>query len=139
MASTDKWLRPEYQGRDGELETRADFEKRTGISEQSLSSMFTRYADRLPPVVKKFGKLKYFVAVELDEFVSWIRSNTGTRTQVEVKAAEAARLLTSIEEAQDRVDNRRADLKKAENELALRKRQLKSVNSDLEFLKQVEK
>lgn len=135
----DVWLRPEYQGREKELETRAEFEARTGISEQSLSSMFTRYADRVPAVAKKFGKKKYFVATELDDFVQWIRDNSGTRSEADVKRAEVARLMNSVEEATERVDDNRTRLTKAERELALRKRQLKRAKDDLAFLEQVEK
>jgi hypothetical protein len=135
----DTWLRPEYKEHEGELETRAEFEARTGISEQSLSSMFTRYADRVPAVVKTFGKKKYFVAKELDGFVQWIRENSGTRSEADVKRAEVARLVNSVEEATERVDTNRLRLTKAERELALRKRQLKRAKDDLAFLEQVEK
>lgn len=133
---SDVWLRPEFEGRDDELETRADFEKRTGITRESLSSMFTRYADRLPEVVKKFGKMKYFVAVELDDFVGWIRENAGTRSEADVKRAEVARLKNSIDDGEDRVGDRQRDLKKAETDLNRYKRQLRRAEEELTFLEQ---
>ena len=107
---SDKWLRPEFKSREAELETRAQFEERTGITAQSLSSHFTRYADRIPPVVKMFGKLKYFVAAELDGFVKWIAENSGTRSETDVKRSEVARLKASVEDALERVGDRKRDL-----------------------------
>lgn len=134
----DNWLRSEFQGREDELETRTDFEKRTGVSTQSLSSKFSSYADRLPKVVKKNGKLKYFVAAELDEFVKWIEENAGTRSEVDVRRAELARVKNSIEEALDRVADRQRDLDKAKRDLEKFKRQKRGLESDIEFLEQVE-
>lgn len=138
MPTTDKWLRPEYQGRESELETRADFEKRTGITAQSLSSMFTRYADRLPKVVKKFGKTKYFVATELDEFVGWIEKNSGTRSDVDVRRAELARVDNAIEEGEERVSEHQRNKEKAERDVAKYRRQRKALLDDIAFLEQVE-
>jgi hypothetical protein len=135
---SDNWLRPEYQGREDELETRADFEKRTGITKESLSSMFTRYADRMPKVAKKVGKMKYFPASELDGFVNWIKENSGTRSDAEVKRAEVARLLNSIEDGEDRVSDREKDLAKAQGDLGRFRRQLKRAQDDLAFYEQVE-
>jgi len=134
----DIWLREEFQGREAELETRADFEKRTGVSAQSLSSKFSNYADRLPKVVKKDGKLKYFVAAELDDFVKWIEENAGTRSEVDVRRAELARVRNAIEEGTDRVADRRRDLIKAERDLARFKRQEKVLEADISYLEQVE-
>lgn len=135
---SDNWLRPEYKGREGELETRADFEARTGITKESLSSMFTRYADRLPKVVKKWGKLKFFVASELDEFVAWIKENSGTRSEAGVKRAEVARLKNAIEDGEDRVEDRKKDLAKAEADVNRYRRQYKRAQDDLAFYEQVE-
>lgn len=132
------WLRPDLQGRESELETRADFEKRTGISAQSLSSKFSNYADRLPKVAKKNGKLKYFVAAELDEFVGWIEANAGTRSEADVRRAELARVNNAIEEAEERVADRKRDLEKAERDLSKFRRQARGLKSDIEFLDQVE-
>jgi DNA repair exonuclease SbcCD ATPase subunit len=132
------WLRPEYQGRENELETRETFEKRTGISVQSLSSMFTRYANRVPKVVKKFGKLKFFVATELDDFVQWINENSGNRTEVEVREAELARVEKALDEASGRVEDRKRDLERAEQTLAKFRRQARGLESDIQFLKQVQ-
>lgn len=133
---SDKWLRPEFQGRESELETRAQFEDRTGITAQSLSSHFTRYADRVPPVVKMFGKLKYFVAAELDDFVKWISENTGTRTEADVKRSKIAQLKNSLTELEDRVADHKKALAKAEADLRTRRRQLKNAEDDLAFLEQ---
>ena len=134
----DTWLRTEFQGRENELETRSDFEKRTGITAQSLSSKFSNYADRIPKVVKKSGKLKFFVATELDEFVRWIEENAGTRSEADVRRAELARVMNAIEEGEERVADRKQDLEKAERDLAKFRRQAKSLKSDIEFLEQVE-
>lgn len=132
------WLRPEFQGREKELETRVDFERRTGISAQSLSSKFSNYADRLPKLVKRNGKLKYFVATELDEFVGWIEANAGTRSEADVRRAELARVQNAIEDTLERVADRQRDLDKAKRDLAKYQRQAKSLKSDIEFLDQVE-
>lgn len=132
------WLRPEFQGRNSELETRTDFENRTGISAQSLSSKFSNYADRLPKVVKKNGKLKFFVASELDEFVGWIEKNSGTRSTADVRRAELARVMSAIEEGEERVADRKRDLNKAERDLAKFKRQAKGLEADIAYLDQVE-
>lgn len=132
------WLRSEFQGRDGELETRTEFEKRTGMSAQSLSSKFSNYADRLPKVVKKNGKLKFFVAAELDSFVKWIEENSGTRSEADVRRADLARVLNAIDEGTDRVTDRRRDLEKAERDLAKYKRQERKLREDIAFLEQVE-
>jgi len=132
------WLRPEFQGREKELETRVDFERRTGISAQSLSSKFSNYADRLPKLVKRNGKLKYFVAVELDEFVGWIEAHAGTRSEADVRRAELARVQNAIEDTMERVADRQRDLDKAKRDLAKYQRQAKTLKSDIEFLDQVE-
>lgn len=132
------WLRPEFQGREKELETRVDFERRTGISAQSLSSKFSNYADRLPKLVKRNGKLKYFVAVELDEFVGWIEANAGTRSEADVRRAELARVQNAIEDTLERVADRQRDLDKAKRDLAKYQRQAKTLKSDIDFLDQVE-
>lgn len=132
------WLRPEFQGREKELETRVDFERRTGISAQSLSSKFSNYADRLPKLVKRNGKLKYFVAAELDEFVGWIEANAGTRSEADVRRAELARVQNAIEDTMERVADRQRDLDKAKRDLAKYQRQAKTLKSDIEFLDQVE-
>jgi len=132
------WLRPEFQGREKELETRVDFERRTGISAQSLSSKFSNYADRLPKLVKRNGKLKYFVAAELDEFVGWIEANAGTRSEADVRRAELARVQNAIEDTVERVADRQRDLDKAKRDLAKYQRQAKGLKSDIEFLDQVE-
>ena len=135
MAGTE-WLRSEYKGREKELETREDFFKRTGVTTQSLSSHFTRYADRVPQIVKKFGKQKWFVATELDEFIKWISENSGKRSEVEIKEALIARLDVALEEARGRAQKHRAALAKAERDETRFARQRKNALSDLEFLKQ---
>lgn len=133
-----KWLRPEFQGREDELETRVDFEKRTGITAQSLSSRFTNYADRMPKLVKKFGKVKYFVAAELDEFVAWIAENAGTRSDTDIRRAEIARIENAIEECGERVEEHKRNVAKAEKDRAKFERQLKIKQEELEFLKKAE-
>ncbi len=132
------WLRPEFQNRESELETRTEFERRTGISAQSLSSKFANYADRLPKVVKKNGKLKFFVSSELDEFVGWIEKNSGTRSPADVRRAELARVKNAIEEGEERVAERKRELGKAERDLAKYKRQMKGLEADIAYLDQVE-
>lgn len=138
MATSDIWLRPEFQGRENELETREDYEARTGTSVQSLSSMFTRYADRAPLPVKIWGKLKFFVAAELDDFAEWIAENAGTRSEADVKRSELARVVKAIAGADKRVADRKRDLTKAERDLAKFKRQAKSLESDIVYLEQTE-
>jgi hypothetical protein len=133
-----KWLRPEFKGREGELETRSDFEKRTGITAQALSSRFTNYADRMPKVVKKFGKTKYFVGAELDEFVAWIAENSGTRSDSDIRRAEIARIENAIDECSDRVEEHKRNVEKAEKDRAKFKRQLRVKKEELDFLIQTE-
>jgi uncharacterized protein (DUF3084 family) len=89
-------------------------------------------------VVKKSGKLKFFVATELDEFVRWIEENAGTRSEADVRRAELARVMNAIEEGEERVADRKRDLEKAERDLAKFRRQARSLKSDIEFLEQVE-
>lgn len=136
------WLRPEYEGRENELETRGEFEKRTGVTAQSLSSHFSRYADKIPKVVKKFGKQKWFVATELDGFIDWIAKNSGTRSDADIKRAEIARLDASIEDAEDRIAAHVAKYKEAmaiaEGDLKRFKRKRNNAASDLRFLEQGE-
>lgn len=129
-----QWLRPEFEGREGELETRADFEKRTGITAMSLSSHFTRYADKKPPVVAKHGKLKFFAAAELDSFVRWISENSGTRSEADVKRSEIARLKDSIDDAEDRRQVHLAALDKADRDKARFQRKLRQEEEALDFL-----
>lgn len=129
-----QWLRPKFEGREGELETRADFEKRTGITAMSLSSHFTRYADKKPPVVAKHGKLKFFVAAELDSFVRWISENSGTRSEADVKRSEIARLKDSIDDAEDRRQAHLAALDKADRDKARFQRKLRQEEEALDFL-----
>jgi hypothetical protein len=131
-----KWLRQEFEGREDLLETRADFKKRTGITEMSLSGHFTRYADRVPKVVKKFGKLKYFAADELDGFIKWIEENSGTRTPADIKRADIARLTNAIEDIDERIETHRLALEKAEKERVRVVRDRKRAQSDLDFLEQ---
>lgn len=133
-----KWLRPEFKGREGELETRTDFEKRTGISAQALSSRFTNYADRKPRIVKKFGKTRYFVAVELDGFVDWIAKNSGTRSDADIRRAEIARIEDAIEECDERVEEHKRNLEKAEKDRGKFMRQRRVKQEELGFLEQVE-
>ena len=137
----DVWLVPELEEHEAELdlETRADFQARTGRSTESLSSMFTRYANRVPRTIKTDGKLKYFLASELDEFVAWVTENSGTRTEVEVREAEAARQERSIEAIEKRVAAKKRDLMRTEAELAKARRQHKNTLDDLAYLKQVER
>lgn len=135
MAGTE-WLRSEYKGREKELETREDFFKRTGVTTQSLSSHFTRYANRVPKVVKKFGKQKWFVATELDEFIKWIGENSGNRSEEEIVEAEIARLDVALEEVDGRLRKHAEATAKAEKDKARFTRQRKIAISELEFLKQ---
>lgn len=137
-ARNEKWLRPEFQGREAELETRTDFEKRTGVTRESLSNRFTNYADRMPKVVKKFGKVKYFVADELDEFVAWINKNAGTRSDADIRRAEIVRLKNAIEECDERVEEHTRNREKAVEDRNRHKRNLRKAEEDLEFLAQVE-
>lgn len=138
MATADIWLREEFKGREEELETREDYEARTGTSVQSLSSMFTRYADRVPGIVKMFGKTKFFVAEELDDFAKWIEENAGTRSNADVRRSELARVRKAIALAVKRVEDRQRDLDKANRELAKFRRQEKGLESDIAYLEQVE-
>jgi hypothetical protein len=131
-----EWLRPEFRDREDELETRADFEKRTAITAQSLSSHFTRYANRIPEVAKKFGKTKYFVATELDDFIKWIQENSGTRSEAEIKRAEIARLVAAEADARERKEKHLEAAAKAERDQARYRKQHKRALDELKFLEQ---
>lgn len=130
------WLREEYQGREGELETRKDFFERTGVTTQSLSSAFTRYANRVPAVVKKFGKEKWFVAAELDDFIGWIKKNSGNRSETDIVRAEIARLDAALEEVKKRKAKHLESLAKADRDEARFLRARKVAQGELEFLEQ---
>jgi predicted RNase H-like nuclease (RuvC/YqgF family) len=131
-----EWLRPEFRGREEELETRADFESRTGTTAQSLSSHFTRYANRVPKFAARFGKQKWFVQAELDDFLTWIRENSGTRSEAEIKEAEIARLDVALEETEERIARHKEALAKAERDKARFAKQRKRAVDDMKFLKQ---
>lgn len=138
-----EWLRPEFRGREGELATRDDYEaitrqrgEKSVVTAQALSSAFTRYANRVPKVAKRFGKQKWFVTKELDDFIQWIQENSGTRSEAEIKRAEIARLDLSVEEVEERIVKHRESLAKAERDLAIRKKQRKRAEDDLKFLEQ---
>ncbi|MFE0472717.1 hypothetical protein ACFW2V_13980 [Streptomyces sp. NPDC058947] len=131
-----EWLRPEFKDREHELETREDFFKRTNITTQSLSSHFVRYANRVPKVVKKFGKQKYYLPNELDDFIEWIKENSGTRSESEIKRAEIARLLVAEEEAEARRVKHLESAAKAERDLARFRKQRRRAEDDLKFLEQ---
>jgi len=136
-----KWLRPEFQGRESELATRDEYEELTRkagnvVTAQALSSAFTRYANRVPQAAKLFGKKKYFVAKELDEFISWIQENSGTRSEAEIKRAEIARLKVAEEEAVGRKEKHLASAAKADKDITRFRRQRKRAEDDLKFLEQ---
>lgn len=133
-----KWLRPEFEGREDELETRVDFEGRTGVSAQSLSSKFTNYADRTPKVAKLFGRTKFFVAAELDEFVAWIDKNAGTRSDTDIRRAEIARLEAAIEESEASIAEHEAKRDVVVRRRNGYKRKLRVKQEELEFLKKAE-
>lgn len=84
----------------------------------------------------KFGKKKWFVAGELDGFIKWITENSGTRSEVEIKEAEVARLLVALEETDERIEKHKEAVAKAEKDKARHQRNLKRTKDDLEFLKQ---
>lgn len=71
------WFCFEFQNCESELEIWIDFECRIGIFVQFLLLKFVNYVDCFLKVVKKNGKLKFFVFFELDEFVGWIEKNFG--------------------------------------------------------------
>lgn len=136
-----EWLRPEFQGRESELATRDDYERLTReagkvVTAQSLSSAFTRYANRVPQVAKKFGKTKWFVKKELDDFIAWIAENSGTRSETEIKQAEIARLEVAVEEARERKAKHLESAAKADRDEARYEKQLKRARDDLKFLEQ---
>lgn len=133
-----RWLREGFEGRRDELETRSDFERRTGISAASLTGHFKRYADKMPKVVAVNGRLKYFLAEELDTFIAWVQQNSGTRSEADVKRAEIARVRMRIEETRERIRAHRDGLRKAEVDLRRYQRDLKNHESDLRFLEQGE-
>jgi hypothetical protein len=138
-----EWIRPEFRGREDELSTRDDYEAFTRqrdegsvITAQALSSAFTRYANRVPKVAKKFGKQKWFVTKELDDFIRWIQENSGTRSEAEIKRAEIARLDVALEETDDRIAKHQEALAKAERDKARFRKQRKRAEDDLKFLEQ---
>lgn len=133
-----KWLRPEYKGRENELETRQEFEKRTKISTESLASHFSRYWEKRPDVVCLEGKLTYFVAAELDDFIAWIAENSRKRSETDIVRSKIIRLEVRITEAKERVEARKREaaqvVASAEADLAKYAKQLKRAESDLKFL-----
>lgn len=138
-----EWLRPEFRGREAELSTREDYETITRqrdednvVTAQALSSAFTRYANRVPKVAKKFGKKKWFVTQELDDFTAWIKKHSGTRSEAEIKQAEIARLDVALEETDERIAKHQEALAKAERDKARFKKQRKRAEDDLKFLEQ---
>ncbi|MEU5483472.1 hypothetical protein [Streptomyces mirabilis] len=66
------WLRPEYQGRQGELVTLAAGARLVGVSASAVSNWQNRYPKEFPPLVLLTGpphkRTKWAVAVELVAF-----------------------------------------------------------------------
>jgi hypothetical protein len=110
------WRRPEFRDRLGELETRQDFEKRTGMSPTALSTRLSSYANWAPQPVVIRGKTKYFVPEELDQFIAKIE-DSGPRSMAELARANLARAKMQREEAQERAETHREHLQKAERDI----------------------
>ncbi|MCX4682622.1 hypothetical protein OG413_46410 [Streptomyces sp. NBC_01433] len=94
------WLRPEYQGRQGELVTLAAGARLVGVSAAAVSNWQNRYPKEFPPLALLTGpphkRTKWAVAVEL---VAFARdrptrekgSSTPQRPGIEIAAEQSAR------------------------------------------------
>ncbi|MDN3262875.1 hypothetical protein QWJ26_24325 [Streptomyces sp. CSDS2] len=131
------WLRPEYQGRQGELVTLAAGARLVGVSAAAVSNWHNRYPKEFPRLALLTGpprkRTKWVVAVELIDFArdqrTRERDRTGRRSPqrpgAEIAAEQTAhyeevlRTLTEREERQKKALARtRAAKRAAEEKLA---------------------
>lgn len=127
----DVWHRPEFQGREAELENREEFEKRRGLKPGTINARFYDYADRRPPLVKEVGRVRYYVADELDKFLDSLKGREAPRTAEQVLAARVARREDAVREQEEAVERKRLELEKAKRTLAHHRKRLEDDQSAL--------
>lgn len=122
--SRETWHRPEFQGREAELENREEFEKRRGLRSGTINSRFYDYADRRPALVKEVGRVRYYVAAELDAFFDDLKGREAPRTPEQVLAARVVRREDAVKEREEAVERKQRELEKAQRSLAYHKKRL---------------
>src|SRR5690554_199854 len=127
----DIWYRPEFQGREAELENREEFEKRRGLKAGTINSRFYDYADRRPALVKEVGRVRYYVAAELDAFFDGLKGREAPRTPEQVLAARVVRREDAVRERKEAVERKRRALEKAERSLAYHMKKLEADRASL--------
>uniref|UniRef100_UPI003F4994F5 hypothetical protein n=1 Tax=Streptomyces sp. CA-136453 TaxID=3240050 RepID=UPI003F4994F5 len=134
------WLRPEYQGRQGELVTLAAGARLVGVSAAAVSNWQNRYPKEFPPLALLTGpphkRTKWAVAVELVAFArdqrTRERDRSGPRNPqrpgAEIAAEQAAhyeevlRTLTEREQRQKKALGRTRSAKRAAEQKLTRAR-----------------
>jgi hypothetical protein len=115
------WLRPEYEGRQGELVTLAAGARLVGVSAAAVSNWQNRYAEDFPALVLLTGpphkRTKWVVAVELVAFArdqrTRERDRTGPRSPQRPGAEIAAEQTAHYEEVLRTLTEREQRQKKA--------------------------
>jgi hypothetical protein len=120
----ETWHRPEFQGRESELENREEFEKRRGLRSGTINSRFYDYADRRPALVKEVGRVRYYVAAELDRFYDSLKGRGAPRTAEQVLAARVVRRQDAVKGCEEAVKRKQEELEKAQRSLAYHKKRL---------------
>lgn len=133
MALPVIWYREEFKDKDDLLETREEFDIRRGLAKGAMQSRFYAYGDRLPEIVKKVGHAKYYLSTELDAFFDSIKGHDQPRTPAERLAADRARRQETVKDHQGRVAKKKAELEKAERQLAVHEAKLRSVEIELKL------
>lgn len=108
------------------LVTVQEFADRHGTTVQVVRTVIARYANKVPGVVKLVnGRQKYYSEEEFLAFFREVTTRTHDRSPLEVAQSEVARIQMVLGDTEERVEKRREDLEKAENDLRKYTRQLK--------------
>lgn len=134
----DIWHRPEFKDRLGELESRAEYEKRRQLKTGVLGARFRDYADRVPALVMERWRSgvypeNVYVSQELDAFLESISGHGQPRTSLEVAQAEVVRREGTVATCTRNRDNRKAELEKSERTLAVQLRKLKQAREKVKL------
>lgn len=120
----DIWHRSEFQGREDELENREEFETRRSLKPGVINSRFYDYADQRPALVREVGRVRYYVAAEMDRFYDGLKGREAPRTAEQVLSARVVRRQDAVKEHEEAVERKQRELEKAKRSLAYHKKRL---------------
>jgi len=121
------------------LVTVQEFAQRNGTTLSVMRAAISRYADQVPGPVKLVnGRTKYYAEEELAEFYKNVTGRTSPRSPLEVARSEMARLKMTILDTEERVENRKEELEKAERDLRRFRKQLQLVEERVSLEEQNE-